>query len=144
MDVRLYQKDGDGGEIDCDNGQLVLDEGLETAVYLSFFGGNDDDSGLDADKPKQWWANFEEKDSTKRYRGELQLLLNTLPLIPANLRRFEDAAVLDLAWMTESGLASFVGVTATMPSLHKVKLLPKIEIQDRVFEPVFTYSRSKT
>ncbi len=143
MDVRLYQKDGDGGEIDCVNGQIVLDDGLETSVYLSWFGGNDDDSGLDADRPRQWWANTEERDATKRYRSELQYLLRTLPLVPSNLRRFEDAAVLDLAWMTDSGLASFVSVAASMPALNTVKLTAKIEIQGRIFEKAFVAKLSK-
>ena len=34
MDVRLYQKDGDGGEIDFEGGQAAMDDGWETAVYL--------------------------------------------------------------------------------------------------------------
>jgi phage gp46-like protein len=143
MDVRLYQKDGDGGEIDFVGGQAVLGDGLETAVYLSLFGGNDDDSGLDADNARQWWANVEERDASKRYRSETQYLLRAAPLIPANLRRFEDAATLDLAWMTESGLASFVSVTASMPELNTVKLQIKIEIQGRTFDPAFTYTRSQ-
>lgn len=142
MDVRLYQKDGNGGEIDFVAGQATLGDGLETAVYLSLFGGNEDDSGLDADKPRQWWANTEEPDATKRYRSETQYLLLTLPLIPVNLRRFEAAAMLDLAWMTESGLASFVSVTATMPALNTVRLQVKAEIQDRAFLPIaFNFSR---
>lgn len=144
MDVRLYQKNGDGGEINVVGGQLEMDlSGLETAVYLSWFGGNDDDSGLDGDKPRQWWANTEERDAARRQRSELQFLLNTLPLNPTSLRRFEDAAELDLQWLLDGGFATFVGVRATMPALNTVKLLPRIEIQGRVFEPAFTYQRSK-
>jgi phage gp46-like protein len=143
MDVRLYQKDGDGGEIEFVNGQAVMDDGLETAVFLSLFGGNDDDSGLDGDKPRQWWANFEEQDATKRQRSETQFLLQSLPLIPANLRRVEDAAGADLAWMLETGLAGFVSVTATMPARNTIKLQMKIEVQGRELEPAFVYRRSQ-
>jgi phage gp46-like protein len=142
-DVRLYQKDGDGGEVDCVGGQLAMDDGLDTAVYLSLFGGNDDDSGLDGDKPRQWWANLDEPDEARRYRSELQALLRGMPLIPANLRRAEDAAAADLVWMTDSGLASFVSATASMPAVNTVAIQLKIEIQDRVYEPVFTYRRNQ-
>lgn len=143
MDVRLYQKDGDGGEIEFVNGQAVMDDGLETAAYLSLFGGNEDDSGLDGDKPSQWWANVEEPDVTKRYRSETQFLLSSLPLIPANLRRVENAAAADLAWMLETGLASFVSATATMPARNTIKLQLKIEVQGRELEPAFIYRRSQ-
>lgn len=141
-DVRLYEKDGDGGEIDSVNGQLVMDDGLESAVYLSLFGGNDEDSGSDGDKPKQWWGNVEEPDANKRYRSETQRLLQALPLIPVNLRRIEDAALSDLAWMTDSGLASFVSARASMPALNTVRLTIKAEIQGREFARAFTYVRS--
>jgi phage gp46-like protein len=142
MDVRLYQKNGDGGEIEVVGGQIGLDEGLETAVFLSLFGGNDDDAGIDATKALQWWGNVEERDETRRHRSETQYLLNNSALVPANLRRFEDAAALDLEWMTSTGLASFVGVEATMPALNTVKLTVKIEIQGQEFKPAFVYRRS--
>lgn len=142
MDVRLYQKDGDGGEIEVVAGQLSLDEGLETAVFLSLFGGNDDDAAIDATLAKQWWGNVEENDATRRYRSETQYLLNTVALVPANLRRLEDAAALDLEWMTATGLASFVGVEASMPALNTVKLTVKIEIKGQEFAPSFVYRRS--
>ena len=143
MDVRLYQKDGDGGEIDFVNGQAVMDDGLETAAFLSMFGGNDDDSGLDGDKPRQWWANFEEPDAVKRHRSETQFLLNSIALIPANLRRVEDAANADLAWMVETGLAGFVSAAATMPALNTIKLQLKIEVQGQELEPAFIYRRGQ-
>jgi phage gp46-like protein len=141
-DVRIYQKD-DGGEIDCVGGQIGLDDGLDAAVYLSLFGGNSDDSGIDGDKPKQWWGNADEPDVTRHYRSELQYLLNTLPLIPMSLRRFEAVAGTDLAWMLETGLASFVGAIASMPALNTVKLQLKIVIQDRVYEPAFLFRKNQ-
>lgn len=120
MDVLLFQTP-DGGEISCANGQLALTEGLEVAAYLSCFGGNADDSGLEADDSKQWWGNFDQTDPDKRYRSELQFLLRTLPLIPANLKRFEDAATSDLKWLTTS-VADSVAARATMPGIDKIKI----------------------
>lgn len=120
MDVLFFQTP-DGGEISCVNGQITLTEGLEVSAYLSCFGGNADDSGLEADNSKQFWANFDQPDPDKRYRSELQFLLRTLPLIPANLKRFEDAAASDLRWMTKS-TADSVAARATMPGVDQIKL----------------------
>jgi phage gp46-like protein len=120
MDVLFFQTP-DGGEIIAQNGQVILAEGLETAAYLSCFGGNANDSGLTADDAKQFWANFDEPDADKRYRSETQFLLRTLPLIPANLTRLEDAASKDLAWMLES-ISDSLAVRATMPGINKVQL----------------------
>jgi phage gp46-like protein len=120
MDVHFFQTP-DGGEITATNGQIILSEGLEVAAYLSCFGGNSEDSGLTADDSKQFWANHDQPDPDKRYRSQLQNLLRTLPLIPANMKRFEDAAASDLAWMATS-LADTIAVRATMPGVDKVKL----------------------
>jgi phage gp46-like protein len=141
-DVRLLQTE-DGGEVELVGGQITLDEGLDSAVFLSLFGGNDDDSGLDGDKPRQWWGNVDELDEARKYRSLTQYLLRSLPLIPNNLRRIEDAAVSDLAWMIESKLASFVGATATMPGRNTIKLALKIEIQSKPFEPSFLFRKSQ-
>lgn len=141
-DVRLFQTE-DGGEIEVVGGQIELGDGLETAVYLSLFGGNDDDSGLAGDDSKQWWGNLGETEVARKYRSFTQYLLRALPLIPNNLRRIEDAAILDLQWMLEEKLASFVSATATMPARNTVKLELKIEISGRVFDPSFLFRKSQ-
>jgi phage gp46-like protein len=120
MDVLLFQTP-DGGEIEAKNGQISLSEGLEVAAYLSCFGGNVDDSGIEADNASQFWANFDQTDPDKRYRSTLQFLLRTLPITPANLKRFEEAAVADLRWMTKSA-ADSVAARATMPGVDQVKI----------------------
>lgn len=120
MDVLLFQT-ADGGDIVAQNGQLQLSEGLDVAAYLSLFGGNSDDSGLTADDAKQWWGNRDEPDPNKRYRSETQFLLRNLPLIPANLKRIEDAASNDLKWLLTS-VADSVAVRVTMPGVNRVLL----------------------
>ena len=120
MDVLLFQT-VEGGEVRCENGQMTLTGGLETAAYLSLFGGNVEDSGLAADVAKQWWANWSEPDRAAIYRSELQFLLATLPLIPANLQRFEEAATADLQWLTQSA-ADSVAARAVMPGINTVRI----------------------
>lgn len=136
-DVNLYEDLGQG-EIDVVNGDCVLSlDGLETAVFLSLYGGNDDDSGIQGDDSIQWWGNAEEPDATRIYRSETQFLLKALPAVPANLRRVEDAAARDLAWMTDTGLADAVIPQATIPAVNKIQLTVSVEIDDETFRFVF-------
>ena len=69
-------------------------------------------------------------------------MLRSVPLTPAILGRFEDAAKLDLEWMTESGLASFVDVAASMPALNTIKFTITIEIFGEGLPRTITIRRS--
>jgi len=120
MDVRIYHGPNEG-EIDFVNGQAVMADGLESAAYLSLFGGNERDSGLAVDDKQQWWGNISELAPQRRYRSETQNLLRSLPATSSNLRRLEDAAGRDLAWFTEE-VADSVEVAATIPVLNRVQL----------------------
>lgn len=119
-DVLLRQAD-DGGEITLQGGLLLLSDGIETAVYLSLFGGNEDDPG-DVDGPLQWWGNLLEAEPERAYRSETQYLLKSLPAIPANLRRIEQAAARDLQWMLDTDNAQSITVEATIPALNRVQI----------------------
>ena len=138
MSDPLLQQTNDDGEITYTNGQIVMSDGLETSAYLSMFGGNERDAGGDATEHLQWWGNLTEPEETRHYRSELQNLLRSIPLIPANLRRMEDAAERDLDWMKGTGLATFVGVEASIPALNRVQIDIRIEIGDENFSFVFT------
>jgi phage gp46-like protein len=128
-DVFHFQT-ADGGELVCANGQIELTDDLSVAAYLSLFGGNEDDSGQEADDAKQWWGNLSEKEPANRYRSETQHLLLTLPTTPANLQRFEEAAAADLSWITES-IATDLAVVATMPAPKRVDLLVSVVIDGK-------------
>ena len=100
-DVLLVQTD-DGGDITVENGLVEMTGGIETTVYLSLFGGDED--GL------AWWGD----DS---YTSNLQIALTTLPLITGNLVRFEQAAELDLA-----DLGVQTTITASIPALNRLRI----------------------
>ena len=123
-DVLLYQTNDDG-DITVENGLVTMSGGLETSAYLSLFGGNEQDDGR-KDSPQQWWGNLGEEPE-KQYRSETQYLLRSIPAIPANLRRLEDAAVRDLGWFVSEGVATSISATASMPAPSRVKLLITIE-----------------
>lgn len=124
-DALLYQVNDDG-EINISNGIVEFSGGLETAVFVSMFGGNEQDSGGD-DSVLSWWANANEAQPERQYRSETQYLLRSTPAIPANLRRVEDAVLRDLSWLVEAGAASKVSAVASMPGLNRVKIAATIE-----------------
>lgn len=124
-DVLLFQTDDDG-EITVENGLVEMSGGLETAAYLSLFGGNEDDDGR-GDNPLTWWGNLDEVDPVRQYRSETQNLLQALPATTGNLRRIEDAAGRDLAWFVDERVASSVVVTASIPGINRIKLIVDIE-----------------
>jgi phage gp46-like protein len=117
----LLRQTNDGGDITIQGGLLLMSEGLETAAYLSLFGGNEDDPG-DTDTTLQWWGNLLEAAPERAYRSETQALLHALPAIPANLRRIEQAASRDLQWLLDTARASSVTVEATIPAIDRVAI----------------------
>lgn len=119
-DVLLGQSD-DGGEINIAGGLVELTDDLRTTVYLSLFGGNEDDDGLDSSV--QWWGNLDETDPAKRYRSRTEYLLQSLAPSSANLLLLEDAVRADLEWLREAGAATEVDAVATIPALNKLSLV---------------------
>jgi len=124
-DVTLFQTT-DEGDIEVRDGLVEMGGGLETAAYLSLFGGNEDDDGL-AGNNKNWWGNLGEIDPAKQYRSETQNLLRGVPATSGNLRRIEDAASRDLSWFVSERVASSVTVSASMPGVNRIKITVDIE-----------------
>lgn len=134
-DVKLFNL-ADGGEIEVINGQVTMSSGLDTSAYLSLFGGNELDSGLQGDDRKQFWANLSETEPAKQYRSRTQNMLRSLPAIPANLLRVQDAVNADLSWML-TDVASAIDVSVSMPGLNRVNITVDITVADQVYTYVF-------
>lgn len=117
----LLRQTNDGGDVTIRGGLLLMSEGLETAAYLSLFGGNEDDPA-DADSAQQWWGNLLDVEPERAYRSETQFLVQGLPAIPFNLRRIEQAAARDLQWMLDTGAAQSITVEATIPAVARVRV----------------------
>ena len=122
--VLLYQGQNNG-EINIENGLIETSGGLETAAYLSLFGGNENDNGLI--DSVQWWGNSLETENSKIYKSETQYLLRSIPAIPANLRRIEEAASRDLQWLLDENIANVITVEASIPDVNKVNI--NVDIQ---------------
>lgn len=123
-DVNLFQTDDDG-EITVEDGIVEMSSGLGTAVYLSLFGGNEDDDGSEGN-PFTWWGNHLETEPARQYRSETQHLLQAIPATSGNLGRIEEAANRDLAWMVTEGVATEIAIVVSIPRLNRVKI--KIDI----------------
>ncbi len=126
-DVSLFQTDDDGN-IEVEGGVVKMSGGLETSVYLSLFGGNEDDDGR-ADNRANWWANIDEVDPAREYHSETQNLLQALAATSGNLRRVQDAANRDLSWFITNKVSSTVNVVASIPGINRIKLTIDIGAQ---------------
>ena len=124
-DVLLFQTDNDG-DIEIEGGTVTLTNTPETMAYLCLFGGNEQDDGRDQN-PATWWGNVEETDPQRRYISETQHLLRSIPAVPFNLRRIEDAVRRDLAVFTSSGIAKTVEAAASIPALNRVLIVINID-----------------
>lgn len=133
----LLRQTNDGGDIAAENGLVLMSEGLETAAYLSLFGGNEDDGADTAGERVQWWGNLDETETARRYRSETAHLIRSLPAVPSNLRRIEQAAARDLAWMVSSGIAKSVAASASIPALNRVRLAITIVTASRTLHLTF-------
>lgn len=111
----------DGGELTIEDGLVEMGGGLESAVYLCLFGGNEDDDGREANK-LGWWGNAAETNPARRYVSKTLNLLAGLPATSANLSRIEDAAKSDLEVLITEGVASSVTVSARITGLNKVSI----------------------
>jgi phage gp46-like protein len=117
-DVLLRQTQ-DGGDLTLKGGLFLISDGLETSAFLCLFGGNEQDPG-DSDSRENFWGNLTEPEPSRRYRSETQYLLRSLPAVPSNLLRIEQAASRDLAWMIDEGIVKSLAVAATIPELNRV------------------------
>ena len=129
-DILLFQTN-DGGDINIVNGKVETTVGLETAVYLSLFGGNEDDNGI-GDNLAQWWGNID-APALNRYRSQTQNILKSLPLISGNLTRIRDAINNDLAWLIETGIASAIVAELFIEDVNRLKITIDIQVVSTEF-----------
>lgn len=106
----------DGGTLTVSNDQIGTSNGLYQAVYMALFGGNEDDSGDDAEASLQWWGNFNEPNRSRHLRSRTQWLMRGLPATTGNLRSIREAIGTDLdplvADETLNGYSAVVSMTA--------------------------------
>lgn len=117
-DVLIFQS-LDDGNIEIENGQITLSRTLESAVYLCLFGGNAEDSG-GQNNELTWWGNVDEQLPERKMVSRFQHLVDSIAIIPANLRRLEQAAKQDLEPLAQ--YYESVEIVATIPQRNRVRL----------------------
>lgn len=137
-DIALFHT-ADGGEVEIVNGEIALDHTPRTAVYLSMFGGNDQDGGTQATEHLQWWGNLIEPETTRRYRCETQHILRALPAVSANLPRVSDAVKRDLEWM-ERALGAVVSTRVSIPARRRIEIEIRLEVDGEPYPLAFNES----
>jgi len=118
-------------------GLMQMDQGFETAVSLSMFGGADQDDGTPGNV-FEWWGNLTETEEAFTYRGRTQWALDNLPLTTANLLRVKAAAEADLAWMLALNVANSVDVTVSIVRFGWVQI--KVSVKAEGLEEEFTFT----
>jgi phage gp46-like protein len=128
----------DGGELAIEDGLFISDRQFSSAVYLSLFGGNQDDPGK-VENNKTWWGNY--LDSTakdEKMVSRFQAVITGFPMTVKNIREAETAAELDLQWFKDMKIAD--EITATIKSTGKHEFNLTIEILkdiNTIFENTF-------
>lgn len=123
-DVILCQSN-DNGEIEVINGIVSMDGGLRTSVYLSLFGGNEDDDGLQ-NNAFTWWGNIDEAIESRKYISRTQNIIDKIPATSSNLLKLQDAVENDLQWLLDDNVATSIDVAISIPGLNKVDILINI------------------
>lgn len=103
-DVLLRDTD-DGGEIVIENGEILCDKGLSTAVYLSLMGGDKKDDGT-VEENRGWWGNnLRDIPENEILVSRFQAVIRGKPLTSKNLKDAEEAAKEDLKWIIDEEIA---------------------------------------
>ena len=134
-DIYIFQTNDDG-DINVNDGITQMTCGYESAIYLSLFGGNDDDAGDESTSHLQYWGNFAETDPQKKLRSETQNIIASLPSTSSNLRLLEEANLRDLAWMSDSVSNLTSDARITSPDFCEITITYEAEGQ----KESFTYS----
>jgi phage gp46-like protein len=112
----------DGGDCVLTDGLLNADRAFSTAVYISLFGGNKEDSGKVKNK-KTWWGNtLRGTPGNEKIVSRFQALTRSVPLTVKNIKDAEAAALLDLQWIKDEGIGDEIKATGTTERKNRFRL----------------------
>lgn len=118
----LVNDSADGGELTIVNGLVMPDRGFSTAMYLSLFGGNYEDSGK-VDNSSTWWGNrFNETKENEKMISRFQSFIRSKPLTSKNLNLASDYVEKDIEWMKELGICDDVEVNISSAGNNRINI----------------------
>jgi phage gp46-like protein len=135
----LLAETPDGGEAAIENGLFACDRSFNTAVYLSLFGGNKDDNGKVRNN-KTWWGNtLPGTAENEKLVSRFQAAISGLPMTTKNIQEAENAAGLDLKWITDEGIADKITVSGRAVTRNKFLLFVDIQSGGKsIYENTFS------
>jgi phage gp46-like protein len=108
-DILLYET-ADGGELKIEDGLFISDKQFSTAVYLSLFGGNKDDSGKIKNN-KEWWGNMLNGIyENEKLKSRFQYVITGFPMTVKSIKEAETAAFIDLEWFIKDKIADEINI----------------------------------
>jgi len=121
-DLGLFQT-LDGGDLRVVNGEPVMDQGLEAAVYLSLEGAGATD----------WWAN-EYYPQAQQIVSRFAKFRQSRSLTSGVITISEDLIKQDLTWLVSEKVASKVDVSMVAVSRNRVEITVVVEIDGKAFK----------
>lgn len=110
--------DGYNCDLALSNADLLLDDGLQSAIYISLFSdgrAHSDDALPDGTSDRRgWWADAWPQIEGDQIGSRLWLLDREKEL-PETLRRAKEYAKQALTWLVDDGIAVRVDVAVSVP-----------------------------
>lgn len=129
MDIALHLNKDNQADITLSNGLVATDTGIATAINISLFGANIDNTA--------WWGNELDDNVSNNLTNEF-LQLQGKTLISANLPIFQESIKKNLAWITADSIASGYTVECNITDINTLQI--NIVIEDLDFKYT-TYAR---
>ena len=129
MDIALHLNKDNQADITVSNGLVATDTGIATAINISLFGANIDNTA--------WWGNELDDNVSNNLTNEF-LQLQGKTLISANLPIFQESIKKNLAWITADSIASGYTVECSITDINTLQI--NIVIEDLDFKYT-TYAR---
>jgi phage gp46-like protein len=129
-DALLYET-VDGGELKVDDGIFVSDKQFSTAVYLSLFGGNKDDSSKIKNN-KEWWGNMLNGIyENEKLKSRFQYIITGFPMTVKTIKEAEKAVFIDLEWFIKDKIADEINVYSQTAGKNRFNLNVEIKKDTR-------------
>jgi phage gp46-like protein len=125
----LLEDTPDGGDIQIEHDLFMNDKSFNTAVYLSLFGGNKEDSGKVKNK-NTWWGNtLPGISENEKIISRFQAVIFALPMTTKNIQEAESAARIDLQWTIDEGIGDQIIITGQAITRNKFNLTVNILLE---------------
>lgn len=118
----------ESGDIEVMNSIITEDNTLESAVFLSLYGGNLRDSSRPSDDNIQWWGNTV-AEPEEQYRSKFQWTVDNIAITTGTLTQIGQAVRHDLAWIEGD-----IDVSVQLIAVSHIKVIIFINQKEFIIE----------